>query len=108
MSRFDSVWLNVIPSDGHVRRLPSFVGDTLVFVLEKYGIPGIKTFCGGIDPNYPLTDIPLAYFSGGPKCEGCHVVIHEKWFDKMYVSPIEKGRLESLSFPTAKTYVSYS
>eukprot|EP00826_Nyctotherus_ovalis_P035381 TRINITY_DN3038_c0_g1_i2.p1 TRINITY_DN3038_c0_g1~~TRINITY_DN3038_c0_g1_i2.p1 ORF type:complete len:167 (-),score=25.01 TRINITY_DN3038_c0_g1_i2:100-600(-) len=97
------IWLNVIPDGGEVRRIPSFPGEVLVDVLMKYHIPNIRKDCGGGDPIFPVKDAPVDYFSSGPVCEGCHVIVHEKWFEKMYVSYIERGRLASLGLTTSKT-----
>ncbi len=94
----------MIPADGYVRRVPTFPGEIMADALVRYNIPGIQKLCGGGDPNYPVADEPVGYLSEGPGCEGCHVVIQEKWFEKMYVSYQERGRLSALSMPTGKTY----
>ena len=93
----------MIPADGTVRRVPSFPDELLVDVLIKYHIPYISKRCGGGDPLYPVSDEPVLYLSTGPICEGCHVIIHEKWFEKMYVSYVERARIATLGFPTSIT-----
>ena len=90
-----------------MRRIPAFPGEIMADVLVKYKIPGINKFCGGGDPNYAVSDEPVMYFSEGPICEGCHVIIPDKHYEKMYVSYQEKGRLNTLTIPISKTYDSF-
>ncbi len=93
----------MIPGDGDVRRIPAYEGDILHNVLMKYKIPGINATCNGGDKIAPVHDMPLTWMSQGPYCDGCHVIIHEKWFDKMYVSYQERAALQNLDAPIAKT-----
>jgi len=76
----------------------------MIDVLMKYKVPSISKLCHGGDPNYPNEDAPTHYLSELSGCDGCHVIIPEQWYKKMYVSYIERGQLAAMRLPTSEKY----
>ena len=88
------IWLNVINTDGEIRKVAAEEGESMLMALRRMNTPGLPALCGGGDPESPPYLKPFDYYSWGPMCNTCQVNIPMEWNSKIPKSNAEKEELE--------------
>ena len=72
----------------------------MLMALQRWNIGGLPAECGGGDPESPPHIKPFDFYSFGPLCNTCQVIIPQSMN-----SQVPKSKAETLNLDTSPWYV---
>ena len=98
------IWINVRNNQGEFQRIASYEGESMMRALKRGHAKGMTAQCNGGDPLFPSHLLPHDYYTEGPYCNQCKVVMGEEDSQKIFMGSNEQKLLANDPHPISKDH----
>ena len=98
------IWVNVKNIQGEWQKIGCYEGESMMSAMKRNKVMGMAAECYGGDPESPAHELPHDFYSQGPMCNLCKVVMSPETSQKIPMSTVEQYNVEHSPAPVTKEH----